>query len=91
MFSGPVRPAGGYMKGIPGPASGYVPEVLRNLKAGQFTGWDPVRGMPPIVMGSKLARETGMTVGAVVRVLSPQHAARDVGRRRSECGRTAPG
>jgi lipoprotein-releasing system permease protein len=72
MFSGPGRPAGGYMKGIPGPESGVVPDVLKKLKAGTFSGWQPVRGMPPIVLGSKLAQQTGMTVGAVVRVLSPQ-------------------
>jgi lipoprotein-releasing system permease protein len=72
MFSGPGRPAGGYMKGVPGPESGVVPEPLKKLKAGTFTGWDKVKGTPPIVLGSKLAEQTGMRVGSVVRVLSPQ-------------------
>ena len=72
MFSGPLRPAGGTIKGILGPEGSPPPEPLRRLKEGTFRDWKNVRGYPPILLGSKLAQQTGMRVGAVVRVLSPQ-------------------
>ncbi|MCC6589137.1 MAG: ABC transporter permease [Bryobacterales bacterium] len=71
MFTGPVQAAGGTLKGIPD--TGPMPDVLKKLKNGRvFRGWAPERGFPPIILGSRIAANIGMTEGAVVRVLSPQ-------------------
>ena len=72
MFTGGKRPGGGFLKGVLGPGEGPVPEPLKKLKEGSYAGWARVDGRPPIILGSKLAEQTGMTVGAVVAVLSPQ-------------------
>lgn len=71
MFSGPLQSSGGALKGIPPPGPRLVPEVLAHLKAGRFAGWDPVRGLPPIILGSRLGRDIGIGVDDVVRVLNP--------------------
>jgi len=72
MFSGPIRAAGGWLKGIVPPGMGPIPEALRKLQAGRFEDWREAGGYPSILMGHQLAQRTGMTVGAIVRVMSPQ-------------------
>jgi len=70
MLTGPVQATGATLKGLMPLAP--LPEALRKLKAGTHNNWNPVRGYPPIVLGSRLAQSIGMVEGALVRVLSPQ-------------------
>jgi len=70
MFTGPIQSTGGYLKGIASPDVAPLPEPLRRLKEGAFEGWKDVRGYPPIILGSALARHTGMGVGNLIGVLS---------------------
>jgi lipoprotein-releasing system permease protein len=71
MFTGP-RSAYGIVKGVPGPESGSVPEVLRRLKMGTFEGWKRLDGVPPVILGSRLAEQAGVTVGDRIKLLSPE-------------------
>ena len=71
MFTGGKRPGGGFLKGVLGPDEAPVPEPLKKLKEGRYEGWARVDGFPPIILGSRLAEQTGMTVGEVISVLSP--------------------
>jgi lipoprotein-releasing system permease protein len=70
MLTGPVQATGATLKGLLPQAP--VPDALRKLKVGTFNNWEPVRGYPPIILGSRLAQHIGMVEGALVRVLSPQ-------------------
>jgi len=73
MFTGAIQSAGGYLKGILPPGQAPPPEALRKLKDGAFTGWGPTAGgYAPIILGSHLARQTGMRIHDIIRVLSPQ-------------------
>ena len=71
MFSG-TQPMGGVLKGILSPEQSPPPDILRHLKAGNFTDWQDSRGYPPIILGSKLAEQIGMTVGEKMYVFTRQ-------------------
>jgi lipoprotein-releasing system permease protein len=71
MLTGPMQSSGGFIKGILPPDQVPIPEVLTTLKQGKLKDWRPVRGHPPIILGSELARRTGMRMDSLVRVLSP--------------------
>jgi len=68
LFSGPLRSLGGVLKGVD--PKGL--DVLAHLKQGSLDGLTVATGMRGIVLGSKLAESTGMVMGSVVGVLSPQ-------------------
>ncbi|MEP7365143.1 MAG: ABC transporter permease [Acidobacteriota bacterium] len=72
LIPGSRQPTGAILKGIPEPKDTVLPPALRQLKAGRLDNWNDVRGLPPIVVGAGLARDAGMAVGDVVRLLSPQ-------------------
>lgn len=69
MFSGPLQSTGGILKGIP---ADTTPDILRHLKQGSFEGVKGSDNLPGIVLGSQLARSTGMTLNSIVKVISPQ-------------------
>ena len=76
---GPVLLAGplgsstvGYaeLKGIP---IDNPPDMLKHLKQGSFEKMnDPSGGFPGIILGSGVAQKTGMMLGSIVNVISPQ-------------------
>jgi lipoprotein-releasing system permease protein len=72
MLTGPMQSVGGVLKGVLDPSRAGVPEALRRLKAGEFKSWEKRRGLPPIILGSRLARSIGMRVDDIVRIMSPQ-------------------
>ncbi len=72
FFSGPLQSEGGILKGADLHSSVHREDLQRNLKEGSLDGLDKDEGMPAIVLGSRLAQAIGMTVGARVRVISPQ-------------------
>ncbi|HUS06480.1 MAG TPA: ABC transporter permease [Bryobacteraceae bacterium] len=72
MFSGPLQAAGGILKGVDPATARDQTDILRHLKAGSLAGLSAGDGMPGIILGSRLAQNTGMTLGSVIRVISPQ-------------------
>jgi lipoprotein-releasing system permease protein len=84
LLIGPLRSSGAVLKGIPPPAEMPPPEALRSLKVGKFENWDDAGGLPPIILGSRLARTLGMRENSVVRVLSPQGELTPFGPRTAE-------
>ena len=73
LISGPVRGKYATVKGV------YVRDelatsgTLRHLKTGSLAGLtDDDGGLPGLIVGSKLAEDTGMAVNSVVTVISPQ-------------------
>ena len=69
LMTGPMQSAGANLKGVP---IDTPPDVLLHLKEGSFDGLRKTRGMPGIIMGARLAQSTGMLLGSVVNVISPQ-------------------
>ncbi len=71
LLSGPLggQASGAEVKGIP---VDTPPDMLLHLKQGSFTTLKDSSGMPGIILGSRLAQSTGMLLGAVANVLSPQ-------------------
>src|SRR5579862_7550947 len=71
LLSGPLggQASGAEVKGIP---VDTPPDMLLHLKQGSFTTLKDAGGMPGIILGSRLAQSTGMLLGAVANVISPQ-------------------
>jgi lipoprotein-releasing system permease protein len=71
MLSGPLGGAasGAEVKGVP---LDSPPDMLLHLKQGSFEALRDTSGLPGIILGSRLAQSTGMVLGAVANVLSPQ-------------------
>ncbi|HMD51030.1 MAG TPA: ABC transporter permease [Bryobacteraceae bacterium] len=71
LLSGPLGGAasGAEVKGIPVDAS---PDMLSHLKQGSFDGLKQTTGLPGIILGSRLALSTGMMLGSVANIISPQ-------------------
>jgi lipoprotein-releasing system permease protein len=72
FLPGAVQSSGAVLKGIRDPREQPPPPALRMLKEGRFDNWDEFDGFPPILVGMHLARNAGMQLGSVVRVVSPQ-------------------
>jgi lipoprotein-releasing system permease protein len=68
LFSGPMRSRGGLLKGVDPKET----DILAHLKQGSVDGLARTSGMRGIILGSKLAAETGMMMDSVVHVISPQ-------------------
>lgn len=72
FLTGPIRSKGAVVKGIQPNSELAVSETLRKLKSGSLAHLDDANGLPGIVLGSKLAIDTGMRLNSVVTVISPQ-------------------
>jgi lipoprotein-releasing system permease protein len=84
LIAGPRQSGFAILKGIEPASAAKQSEALANLKQGSLAGLDKAGAMPGIVLGSKLAQNTGMLLGAVVRVISPQGEMTPFGPRISE-------
>jgi lipoprotein-releasing system permease protein len=71
LLSGPLGGAasGAEVKGIP---VDTPPDMLLHLKQGTFEGLKNGPGLPGIILGSRLAQSTGMLLGSVANIISPQ-------------------
>ena len=71
LLSGPLGGAasGAEVKGIP---VDRPPDMLLHLQQGSFAGLKPGPGLPGIILGSRLALSTGMMLGSVANIISPQ-------------------
>ncbi len=72
FFAGPLRAEGGVLKGIDLASETNRADVVRNLKQGDISQLDNPGGVPGVILGSRLAEITGMTMGSRVKVISPQ-------------------
>jgi lipoprotein-releasing system permease protein len=73
FVTGPVSGRGAVIKGIDVRSELAASDTLRHLKAGSLSGFtDDDNGLPAIVLGARLAEETGMILNSVVTVISPQ-------------------
>ena len=73
FFAGPIQSAGGVIKGIPsGGAEQAAADVLTHLKQGNAADLSKPGAYPGIIMGSRLAQNTGMLLNSIVTVISPQ-------------------
>ena len=85
FLSAPIRSAGMILKGIPPDSNLSALDLRGHLKEGTLDGLDRARGgLRGIVLGSKLAATTGMTVGAVARIMTPQGDMTPLGARPGE-------
>ncbi len=72
FLSGPLggsQAGGAELKGIP---IDDPPDMLKHLKQGSFEKLKDTSGFPGIILGSGLAQSTGMLLGSVVNIISPQ-------------------
>jgi lipoprotein-releasing system permease protein len=69
LASGPIQSSQAYLKGIP---LDSAPDMLRHLKEGSFSELKTGDGLPGIVLGSRLAENTGMLPHSVINIMSPQ-------------------
>ena len=72
FLAGPVLSQGAVLKGIQPETELQTSDILRRLKEGSIDGLRQTSGgLPGIILGSRLAEKTGMTLNSVVKVISP--------------------
>lgn len=70
---GPLVSVGAILKGVPLGDGAPVPDMLRHLRAGSLQAFDdPETAKRAIVLGSELARQAGVVLGAPVTVIGSQ-------------------
>jgi lipoprotein-releasing system permease protein len=75
LIEGPQRGKYATLKGVDIRTETAVSETLRHLKAGTLDGFtDDPDGLPSLIVGSKLAQDTGMTLNSVVTAISPSES-----------------
>jgi len=72
-FSGPLLSKGGVLKGVDVERELAMGTTLRKLKAGSVDRLrDPIADPPGILMGSRLAEDTGMVVGSNIEITTEE-------------------
>ena len=71
-LKGPVVGAGAVLKGVPLGVGMRTPELLQHLKFGSLASFNSPAALHSIVLGSRLAEQTGSVVGAQVTLISYQ-------------------
>ena len=71
-YAGPIQGAGGELKGIPIGSDQAAADVLLHLKQGSIANLSSTGKYPGIIMGARLAQNTGMVMDSVITVISPQ-------------------
>jgi lipoprotein-releasing system permease protein len=69
LLTGVSQSEGAELKGI---SIDQPPDMLRHLKQGSFDALHKSAGLPGIILGARLAQNTGMLLDSVVNVMSPQ-------------------
>jgi lipoprotein-releasing system permease protein len=72
FFEGPMLSTGGILKGIDANLELQVSDILKHLKAGSISRLAAAGAFPGIILGSGLARNTGMMLDSVVTTVSSQ-------------------
>ncbi len=71
FLTGPLgsQAGGAELKGIP---IDNPPDMLKHLKQGSFDRLKDPNGLPGIILGARLAQNTGMIMNSIVNIFSPQ-------------------
>jgi lipoprotein-releasing system permease protein len=73
LVQGPLRGKYATLKGIEKRSELAASDTLHHLKSGSLTRLaDDDNGLPSLILGTKLAQDTGTTLNSVVTVISPQ-------------------
>ena len=72
MLAGPLQSHFAVLKGIEPQYEAKVSDTLLHLKQGNVSGLNRASGLPTIILGTKLAADTGMMMNANVTVISGQ-------------------
>ena len=72
FFSGPLNAKGGILFGIDVDLEPHVSDMFKHMKEGSLAGLKAGGSPPGIVLGSGLARDTGMMLNSIVTIISPQ-------------------
>lgn len=71
-IKGPLVGSGAVLKGVPLGKTAATPDLLRHLVAGSLASFDTRAGEHGIVLGSRLAEQTGVVLDSPVTVISYQ-------------------
>lgn len=71
-LKGPIVGSGAVLKGVPLGHGAPVPQMLQHLKSGSLSSFDTSNGEYGIVVGSRLAEQTGIVLHSPVTVISYQ-------------------
>ncbi len=72
FLSGPLLSSGAILKGVKMNSPAATADVRMHLKKGSIADVDNPSGIPGIIIGARLAESTGLVLGQVVNVISPQ-------------------
>jgi lipoprotein-releasing system permease protein len=72
FLSSPLQSEGAVLKGVRLGDDLEVNDMLRHLKAGSIDDLRTPSRYPGIILGSRLAQQTGLIMGSIVNVISPQ-------------------
>ncbi len=70
FFQGPTLSKGGIIKGVDLNLELQTTDILKHLRAGSLDGLKTRAGIPGIVMGSQLARDTGVALDSIITTVS---------------------
>jgi lipoprotein-releasing system permease protein len=71
-IKGALLGSGAVLKGIPVGHGATAPELLKHMVHGSFAGLNDQQGLPGVIVGSRLAEQTGLLVGNTATVISYQ-------------------
>jgi lipoprotein-releasing system permease protein len=71
-IKGAILGSGAVLKGIPVGPNVPVPDLLKRLRHGSISGLEKQSGLPGIIVGSRLAEQSGLLVGNQATVISYQ-------------------
>lgn len=71
-LKGPLVGSGAVLKGVPLGPTDPVPEILAHLKKGSIEGLQNNSGVPGIIIGAKLAQQTGLVLNSQALLISYQ-------------------
>jgi lipoprotein-releasing system permease protein len=72
MVIGPRQSTSGILKGVEPATAGLQAEMLLKLKQGSLKALEQPGAIPGIILGSKLAQNTGIRYRDAIRIISPQ-------------------
>ncbi|MBX5495345.1 MAG: ABC transporter permease [Bryobacteraceae bacterium] len=72
FLTGPARSSGAILKGLDLNSQGSIEDLRRHLKQGSIEEISNPKTFPGLIVGSRLAESTGIIMGQVINVISPQ-------------------
>lgn len=72
FVTGPQGGKGAVLKGIQTSSELTTSDTLQHLKSGSLAGLNDASGLPGIVLGARLAQDTGLLLNSVATIISPQ-------------------